>query len=81
MKEPEEETSLELSYNDDPVCPYCKYRDEEFEMDSGSFPKQDGEFLFVDCQNCGKEYQIIGHIELSYSTYEMKPANPIVGEK
>jgi len=68
----EEGTTLELSYNQDPVCPYCGYKDEEFICDHGSWPKQTEDALESECPKCSRAYVIEGIIEINYTSYPMK---------
>ena len=69
MKTAEDETSLDLSYNDEPQCPYCGYVDTEFSAQGYMFPDSDGAERWDKCQDCDKDYKIVGNIEITYDTY------------
>lgn len=80
MSEPiaDSETTLDCSSNQYPKCPYCGYEDDEFLMEGGPFPKEDGDEMWYDCPECDRRYQIRGHTEHSFTTY--KEADPAVAD-
>ena len=45
------------------VCPYCKHE----ECDSWEFREDEGEH---ECPECGKSFEWVRSIEVSYSTYK-----------
>ena len=72
MSEPiaEGSTTLELTANDNPKCPYCLHSDDDFHSDGLEFPTEDGAEMWHDCPNCSEKYQIVGHISVDFTTYK-----------
>ena len=69
-KQPEDETTLDLSCNSDPVCPYCFEVDTDFSSQAYAFPRDDGDERWEECPSCAKEYQIVGNIDITYTSYK-----------
>lgn len=57
-------TNSSLSYNPEPVCPYCGYKDQDF-IESGF---QDGEHCENSCPQCEKQYKVEAHVRVEFST-------------
>ena len=55
---------LELMYNDDPVCPYCR----AVQKDSFELGLQNGEKDVIECWNCCKIFKVECHIDYTYSS-------------
>lgn len=54
-----------------PVCPYCGYREDE--MDDGLFGIAVSESIEkYECENCGKEYNLSGYVEFSFTSTPME---------
>lgn len=54
-------SDLDLSYNRDPVCPYCGHK----MQDAWELPSDDGE---ADCGECLKPFLYSRHVDVTYST-------------
>lgn len=58
--------NLDLKYNKEAVCPYCgDVQSETYE----AFSRDIEEETTMDCAECGKEFIVIGHKEITYNTY------------
>lgn len=55
---------LELMYNEEPVCPYCRAA----QADSWELGLQDDETDVVDCCECGMPFKVKCHIDCTYSS-------------
>ena len=56
-------SKINCSYTDEVVCPYCEY---EF-SDSWEF----ADFETFECCECGKEFKIFRHVEVTYCTEKL----------
>lgn len=56
----------ELKFNKKPVCPYCKY----VEQDAWEWGDR-GETGETDCASCGKSYRWTQHVSVTWSTYSI----------
>lgn len=56
-------SKINCSYTDEVVCPHCRY---EF-SDSWEF----ADFETFECYECGKEFKIFRHVEVTYSTEKL----------
>ena len=57
---------INLSYNQDPVCPYCGH----IERDAWELDLEDEEDCEIECNRCEMEYIVSLHVSISYSTYK-----------
>lgn len=56
-------SKINCSYTDEVVCPHCRY---EF-SDSWEF----ADFEIFECYECGKEFKIFRHVEVTYCTEKL----------
>ena len=64
-KEEDRWSSLELKYNDNLICPYCK---DEIQVDAEDIINGD-EMESMECPNCDKEFIYSCNYEITYNTY------------
>jgi DNA-directed RNA polymerase subunit RPC12/RpoP len=55
---------IDHEYTREPVCPHCGHK----MRDAWELGSSDGEENTVECGKCDKEYVVITHISVSYST-------------
>lgn len=58
---------LDLSYNSEAKCPYCGFED----YDSWELGIDEGCECVTACPSCGKDYGVMRHIEITYSTWAL----------
>ena len=56
---------LTLSYNSEAKCPYCGFED----YDSWELGIDEDCECVTSCPSCGKDYGVMRHIEITYSTW------------
>jgi uncharacterized Zn-finger protein len=65
--------SVDTSYTDDPICPYCgKAQRDAWEIDLGPGYEGDGEMA---CGWCEREFYISRHVAISYTTKPKEQPN------
>lgn len=55
-------------YAPDVICPYCG----EIQGDVWEYNLKDDVSKDIDCQECGKEFEVIASYSVSYSTFPKK---------
>ena len=61
------EKEIDCSYTDEVVCPYCGY---EFQMSYEIFYNPDDDFFRgLECDECGKQFNVHKHVSVTYSSY------------
>lgn len=58
--------TVDHSYTTEIVCPYCGYESE----DSYEYFSMYKDSATIECADCGKEFEAIQDISVSYSTYK-----------
>lgn len=57
-------------YTEDPVCPYCGWRDRDFRHEGLKIGSRG---LELECEDCEKEFRVNAHLSTRFST------SPILG--
>lgn len=62
-------SSLDLEFNDHPVCPHCAHKERDaWEIDFGTSGT-----VTTWCGSCGQAYSVTEHVSTSYSTAMPRP--------
>jgi hypothetical protein len=64
------EGKLTIKYTQEPVCPYCGYREEEW-WDYNTLTDNDDEDIFT-CGHCENEYNVTIHIDPNFTTSKIE---------
>lgn len=56
----------EFEFEREAICPYCGSE----QMDSWELSGDDGGLEETDCGTCGKDFEYVRHIDITYSTYQ-----------
>lgn len=63
-------TDLKLSYNPNPICPYCGHAERDaWEIDFGSGMEGDA---VITCEHCETDYRVHREVEITYSSEKIE---------
>lgn len=64
------EKKIDCSYTDEVVCPYCGY---EFCDSYEIFAYNNDDYYDdLECEGCGKEFNVGRYVEVTYNSYKKK---------